>query len=54
MIKRLRLVNPFSHPHTWGVTILMGLFLNILYFSFRMILKGKPSMPMRSVDVGGR
>ena len=32
-----RLVNPFSHPRTWGVTILMGLFLNILYFSFRMI-----------------
>lgn len=32
-----RLVNPFSHPRTWGVTILIGLFLNILYFSFRMI-----------------
>ncbi len=34
-----RLVNPLSHPRTWGVTLLMGLFLNMLYFSFRMIRK---------------
>ncbi|MBQ6726746.1 MAG: DUF1361 domain-containing protein [Bacteroidales bacterium] len=31
-----RLVNPFSHPRTWGMTLFMGLFLNILYFSFKM------------------
>ena len=34
-----RLVNPLSHPRTWGVTLLMGLFLNMLYFSFRLIRK---------------
>jgi len=32
-----RLVNPLSHPRTRGGTHLMGLFLNMLYFSFRMI-----------------
>ena len=34
-----RLVNPFDHPRTWGVTIFMGIFLNIIYWTFRMIKK---------------
>lgn len=34
-----RFVNPFNHPRTWGMTIFMGLFLNILYFSFKIIRK---------------
>jgi len=32
-----RLVDPFSHPTTWGMTLFMGVFLNILYFSFRLM-----------------
>lgn len=32
-----RVINPFEHMRTWGVTILMGLFLNILYWSFRIL-----------------
>jgi len=32
-----RIINPVEHPRTWGMTIVMGLFLNILYWSFRMI-----------------
>lgn len=32
-----RIMNPFDHPRTWGMTILMGIFLNILYWSFRLI-----------------
>jgi uncharacterized membrane protein len=32
-----RLVNPFSHPTTWGMTLFMGLFLNMVYWSFRLI-----------------
>jgi len=36
-----RIINPFSHPRTWGMTILMGLFLNILYWSFRLIRERK-------------
>ena len=32
-----RFVNPFSHPRTWGMTLLMGVFLNVMYFSFRLI-----------------
>lgn len=34
-----RLANPFSHPRTWGMTLFMGLFLTILYFSFRLVRK---------------
>lgn len=36
-----RIINPFSHPRTWGMTILMGLFLNIIYWSFVFIGKRK-------------
>lgn len=32
-----RIINPFEHPRTWGMTLFMGLFLNILYWSFRLI-----------------
>lgn len=35
-----RIFDPFSHPRAWGMTLLMGLFLNSLYWSFRVI-KGK-------------
>lgn len=34
-----RFINPFEHPRTWGMTIFMGLFLNIIYLSFRLIRK---------------
>lgn len=32
-----QIINPFHHPRTWGMTLFMGLFLNILYLSFRLI-----------------
>ena len=32
-----RIVNPFEHPRTWGMTLLMGIFLNMIYWSFRLI-----------------
>ena len=31
-----RFVNPFDHLTTWGVTIFIGIFLNIAYWSFRL------------------
>jgi len=34
-----RIADPFQHRTTWGVTIFMGLFLNIAYWSFRLIKK---------------
>ncbi len=34
-----RFINPFEHPRTWGMTIFMGLFLNMIYLSFRLIKK---------------
>ena len=34
-----RFTNPFQHRTTWGVTIFMGIFLNIAYWSFRLIKK---------------
>ncbi len=32
-----RFVNPFQHPKTWGVTLLMWLFLSLVYWSFKLI-----------------
>lgn len=32
-----RIIYPIEHPRTWGVTILMGILLNIMYFSIKMI-----------------
>jgi uncharacterized membrane protein len=34
-----RFLHPFHHPETWGMTLLMGFFLNVLYHSLRMIRK---------------
>jgi uncharacterized membrane protein len=34
-----RFINPFEHPRTWGMTIFMGLFLNMIYLSFKLIRK---------------
>ncbi len=36
-----RFINPILHPRTWGVTILMGLFLNIVYWSLRLVKQRK-------------
>lgn len=32
-----RVINPFDHPRTWGMTLFMGIFLNMIYWSFRLI-----------------
>ncbi len=32
-----RFANPLSHPKAWGLTILLGILLNLLYFSFKYI-----------------
>ena len=34
-----RIINPFDHTRTWGVTIFMGLFLMMLYFTFKLLRK---------------
>jgi uncharacterized membrane protein len=34
---RDRLVNPLHHTETWGMTLLMGILLLIIYWSFRLI-----------------
>jgi uncharacterized membrane protein len=36
-----RIINPFDHTRTWGVTIFMGLFLMMLYFTFKFLRKGR-------------
>jgi uncharacterized membrane protein len=35
-----RLVNPFSHSRTWGVTLTMGILLNMMYWTIKAIRKG--------------
>ncbi len=32
-----RFIDPASHPRTWAVTILMGVFLNMIYWSIRLL-----------------
>ncbi len=40
-----RFFHPMDHPRTWGVTILLGLFLNMVYMSFKFIgLDGKTTL----------
>ncbi|RXP57105.1 DUF1361 domain-containing protein [Lutibacter sp. HS1-25] len=33
----LRIINPFEFAKTWGMTIFMGLFLNMVYWSLKII-----------------
>jgi uncharacterized membrane protein len=30
-----RIINPLNHPRTWGLTILMGILLNLMFFSIK-------------------
>lgn len=32
-----QMVNPFSHLRTWGMTLFLGILLNMIYWSFRAI-----------------
>jgi uncharacterized membrane protein len=41
-----RFANPFDHPTTWGVTLFMGIFLNIVYWSFRLVKKRLMEIPI--------
>lgn len=34
-----RFISPFDHPQTWGVTILMGVLLNFMYFTLKVFNK---------------
>jgi len=36
-------INPFNHPKTWGMTLLMVILLNMIYFSIKFI-KAKPEL----------
>lgn len=36
-----RFINPFDHGRTWGMTILMGILLNMMYFSFKLMRESK-------------
>jgi len=38
-----RFINPLSHPRTWGMTLLMGILLNMIYFSIKFI-KPRPEL----------
>ena len=36
-----RFTDPFSHPRTWGLTILMGVLLNMMYWTFKFFSENK-------------
>lgn len=35
-----RFISPFDHPRTWGMTLLMGVFLNVVYWTFHLLRDG--------------
>ena len=37
-----RIINPFSYPRTWGMTILFGVLLNMMYWTIKLIREKKP------------
>ena len=36
-----RFINPFGHPRTWGMTLMMGVLLNMMYFTLKFIKNEK-------------
>ena|SRR5687767_12969030 len=32
-----RFIHPFDHPRTWALTILLGILLNVMYFSIKLM-----------------
>lgn len=36
--------NPLEHPRTWGMTVLLGFFLNLVYWSLKIIRNKKPDV----------
>ena len=32
-----RVTHPFEHPRTWGMTLFMGIFLNLVYWTLKLI-----------------
>jgi uncharacterized membrane protein len=42
-----RFVFPFSHLQTWGVTILLGILLNMIYWSFKLFDTDRKSLTVQ-------
>lgn len=38
-----RFFNPFEHPRTWGMTILFGVLLNMIYWTIKLLRREKES-----------
>lgn len=53
-----RFMSPFDHPRTWGVTIGMGVLLNIMYWSLRLFSMQenptKSNQPFRKTIIGNK
>lgn len=41
-----RFIYPFEHPRTWGMTLLFGLLLNIMYWTMKMFAKNTSSQKL--------
>ena len=39
-----RIISPFDHPRTWGLTLLMGVLLNVIYWTFYLFRNGSISV----------
>ncbi|MDR1420315.1 MAG: hypothetical protein LBI86_08075, partial [Treponema sp.] len=43
--------DPAGHPRAWGLTLFMGIFLNMVYWSFRLV-KRRPAASGREAPAG--
>jgi len=39
-----RFVDPFKYPTTWGMTLLLGFLLNMMYFSIKLLKENRPEL----------
>lgn len=44
-----RFMSPFDHPRTWGMTVLMGILLNVIYWTFHLLRDGTISVIQKGV-----
>ena len=49
-----RFLNPLDHPRTWGMTLVLGVFLNIVYWTFKYLREERydhlPKVPVANFD----
>jgi len=46
-----RFLHPFQHSRTWGMTLFLGILLNMMYFSFRSFVNDRHGISKEAVQI---